>query len=264
MGAPKAEKRIDPEDGAAYTFDELCAYYAGKYKKKAIAEYWEGCKPAGGKKGKDKKDKDKKDKTNKDKDKKDKDKKEKDKKNKDKKGGKGGGKGEQPKAKANAKAKAKANAKAGKQDAMTPHGRRKPVVNEELLKAVIDDVLAQKVKTVTLVQPFETGTPSPDKFKMVESTAPESWDAEGAMLIQALTFSADPYLIVQCKTKKAGDTMEGYVCGRVLASKIDGWYPGDFIGASLPFSTLQVVTKTMITEKKTYPWRLTGMLNEKT
>eukprot|EP00427_Karlodinium_veneficum_P011135 CAMPEP_0169082760 /NCGR_PEP_ID=MMETSP1015-20121227/11716_1 /TAXON_ID=342587 /ORGANISM="Karlodinium micrum, Strain CCMP2283" /LENGTH=409 /DNA_ID=CAMNT_0009142637 /DNA_START=65 /DNA_END=1295 /DNA_ORIENTATION=- len=38
-----AEKRIDPEDGQAYTWDELSAYYAGKYKKKALAAYWEEC-----------------------------------------------------------------------------------------------------------------------------------------------------------------------------------------------------------------------------
>ena len=29
------EKRIDPEDGVAYTKDELFEYYRGKYKKKA-------------------------------------------------------------------------------------------------------------------------------------------------------------------------------------------------------------------------------------
>jgi hypothetical protein len=34
-------KRIDPEDGVAYTYDELAAFYKGKYKKKVIDEYWE-------------------------------------------------------------------------------------------------------------------------------------------------------------------------------------------------------------------------------
>jgi len=47
-----AEKRVDPEDGAAYTYDELAAYYKGKYNKAAIAAYWEECKPLKGKKGK--------------------------------------------------------------------------------------------------------------------------------------------------------------------------------------------------------------------
>lgn len=35
------EQRIDPEDGVAYTFDELAEYYQGKYKKKQITSYWE-------------------------------------------------------------------------------------------------------------------------------------------------------------------------------------------------------------------------------
>jgi len=43
-----ADKRIDPDDGCAYTYDELAAYYKGKYKKKEIADYWETMKPAKG------------------------------------------------------------------------------------------------------------------------------------------------------------------------------------------------------------------------
>jgi len=46
------ERRIDPEDKVAYTWDELSAYYTGKYKKKEIAAYWESMTPAKGKKGK--------------------------------------------------------------------------------------------------------------------------------------------------------------------------------------------------------------------
>jgi quinol monooxygenase YgiN len=41
-----AEKRVDPEDGATYTWDELSQFYKGKYKKKEIEAYWESCKPA--------------------------------------------------------------------------------------------------------------------------------------------------------------------------------------------------------------------------
>ncbi|CAJ1396376.1 unnamed protein product [Effrenium voratum] len=42
-----AERRIDPEDGAAYTWEEFSAYYAGKYKKKAVEAYWEECEKRG-------------------------------------------------------------------------------------------------------------------------------------------------------------------------------------------------------------------------
>lgn len=48
-----APKRIDPDDGAAYTYDELAAYYKGKFKKKDIEAYWENtCYSAKGAKAK--------------------------------------------------------------------------------------------------------------------------------------------------------------------------------------------------------------------
>jgi len=74
-----SEKRVDPEDSTAYTFDEIAAHYKGTYKKSEVKAYWEDtCKPVKPK-GKGK--------------------------------GKGKGKAEaEPKAKAKTKAKAKAEA----------------------------------------------------------------------------------------------------------------------------------------------------------
>lgn len=43
-----AEKRIDPEDGTAYTWEELSAFYKGKYKSNEIDAYWNSCKPTKG------------------------------------------------------------------------------------------------------------------------------------------------------------------------------------------------------------------------
>lgn len=49
------EKRIDAEDGEAYTYEDMCEYYRGQYKKNAMAAYWETCKVAkGSKKGQSK------------------------------------------------------------------------------------------------------------------------------------------------------------------------------------------------------------------
>lgn len=46
--APAPEKRIDPEDGCAYTLDELIAFYKGKFKKAAVIAYFRNtCKPVG-------------------------------------------------------------------------------------------------------------------------------------------------------------------------------------------------------------------------
>jgi malate dehydrogenase len=49
-----AEKRVDPEDGSAYTYEELAEYYKGKYKKAAIQAYWDTCSPVKKSKGKGK------------------------------------------------------------------------------------------------------------------------------------------------------------------------------------------------------------------
>lgn len=49
-----SDKRIDPEDGAAYTWEELSAYYKGKYGKKEVRAYWEECNPVPVKKGRGK------------------------------------------------------------------------------------------------------------------------------------------------------------------------------------------------------------------
>lgn len=40
-----SEKRIDPVDGVAYTFEALSVYFSGKYKKGVIAAYWAECMP---------------------------------------------------------------------------------------------------------------------------------------------------------------------------------------------------------------------------
>ena len=48
------EKRIDAEDGQAYTWEEMTAFYAGKYKKKEIETFWYSCKEAKAEKGKGK------------------------------------------------------------------------------------------------------------------------------------------------------------------------------------------------------------------
>eukprot|EP00928_Gymnodinium_smaydae_P019911 TRINITY_DN17674_c1_g1_i1.p2 TRINITY_DN17674_c1_g1~~TRINITY_DN17674_c1_g1_i1.p2 ORF type:complete len:124 (-),score=39.99 TRINITY_DN17674_c1_g1_i1:584-955(-) len=42
------QKRIDPEDGQAYTLAEMKEYYRGKHKAKEIQAYFEECKPVKG------------------------------------------------------------------------------------------------------------------------------------------------------------------------------------------------------------------------
>eukprot|EP00406_Dinophysis_acuminata_P080709 CAMPEP_0179265970 /NCGR_PEP_ID=MMETSP0797-20121207/29175_1 /TAXON_ID=47934 /ORGANISM="Dinophysis acuminata, Strain DAEP01" /LENGTH=62 /DNA_ID=CAMNT_0020974189 /DNA_START=71 /DNA_END=256 /DNA_ORIENTATION=+ len=49
------EKRVDPDDGVAYTWEEFSEYYKGTYKKKALESYWEGCEVVKSKKKRGKK-----------------------------------------------------------------------------------------------------------------------------------------------------------------------------------------------------------------
>jgi malate dehydrogenase len=49
-----AERRVDPEDGTAYTWEEFSEYYSKQYKKKAVASYWEECEVVKTKKKKSK------------------------------------------------------------------------------------------------------------------------------------------------------------------------------------------------------------------
>merc|ERR1711957_113894 len=44
--APALEKRIDPEDGQAYTREEFALFYNGENSKAEISAYWEGLKKA--------------------------------------------------------------------------------------------------------------------------------------------------------------------------------------------------------------------------
>ena len=49
-----SERRIDPDDGAAYTWEEFNEFYTKQFKKKAIEAYWADCEVMKSKKGKGK------------------------------------------------------------------------------------------------------------------------------------------------------------------------------------------------------------------
>jgi hypothetical protein len=118
-------------------------------------------------------------------------------------------------------------------------------------------------KTVTLLTLIPEGLPLPEHFELVEGPAPvESVLPEGALLLKALCFSADPYLRGGCKSGAVPRPMSGFVSGKVLASKKEGWVAGDFFGASLPFTTVQVLTAEAAA--KTLLWKLTGLVDKAT
>ena len=58
---------------------------------------------------------------------------------------------------------------------------------------------------------------------------------------------------------KAGAVMNGFVAGKVIASKSDAWTEGDFLGAALPFSSVQKVSTAALS--KTMAWKLSDFLD---
>ena len=100
-------------------------------------------------------------------------------------------------------------------------------------------------KTVVLLQNLDAGVPTPEIFKIAESTVKAADVPEGGLLVQLLAVSADPYLRGQIRSTgaiKAGNPMFGFVSGKVLVSHHSGWKADDLFGANLPFSTFQIVT----------------------
>ena len=58
-------------------------------------------------------------------------------------------------------------------------------------------------KTVVLLKNLDGGVPTPDIFKIAESTVKASDVPEGGLLVQILAISADPYLRGQIRSTGA-------------------------------------------------------------
>jgi NADPH-dependent curcumin reductase len=120
--------------------------------------------------------------------------------------------------------------------------------------------------TITLAASINEGIPSADNFRVVSSAAPTA-DAltDGDLLIRATHFSADPYQRSSIRSdrpnaKKVGEALTGFISGVVVASQNAAWVAGDLFGASLPLTTIQVVTPAILS--RTVFWKLTGFCTE--
>ena len=121
-------------------------------------------------------------------------------------------------------------------------------------------------KSVKLVEPFDSGMPGPEHFRVdvEELSAPTE---EGSVQLQLTAVSADPFLRGRMKTKakggvmSAGETMTGFVVGKVVVSNGNSkWKVGDLFGASLPFTSVQNLTSTQLS--RTLIWKLTDYVSE--
>lgn len=125
-------------------------------------------------------------------------------------------------------------------------------------------------KTLILKKYCDEGHPSAENFDFVTSTVHVDQISDDDIVIQVLAMSADPYLRGHVKSPVAakvvpgtiglGQPMNGFIAGKIIASKNNDWVVGDLIGAALPFSTIQVVPKAILSQ--TVSWKLTGLIDE--
>uniref|UniRef100_A0A7S2RJG2 Enoyl reductase (ER) domain-containing protein n=1 Tax=Mucochytrium quahogii TaxID=96639 RepID=A0A7S2RJG2_9STRA len=125
-------------------------------------------------------------------------------------------------------------------------------------------IMPSTTKSVYIKHFVDAGVPEEEDFEIVESQVDTSSLEDGQVVVQVLYMSVDPYLRGGMKSqgapKDAGRRLiEGFVSGKVAASKNPKWTVGDFFGANLPFSTLQVISP----DSKRM-WKLTGLVSEET
>ena len=112
---------------------------------------------------------------------------------------------------------------------------------------------------VHLVKNVAEGMPGPQHFRIERVAAPPVGDG---ILVELLCLSADPYMRGRMKGGPggfvAGKPLLGYVAGRVIESKVDGWVAGDLLGAMLPYVTVQAISKAKLAT--TQIWKLSGLV----
>ena len=128
-----------------------------------------------------------------------------------------------------------------------------------------------KCKTIWLKAPLDEGIPGPEHIDMVTTELDCSDLGKDCIVVSIKCMSADPYLRGRIKSSNplSGSSgsdgrrvMSGFVSGVVIDSKSKDWKKGDFFGAALPFSTIQILSPEA--RGKTVMWKLNGMVTEET
>ena len=117
-------------------------------------------------------------------------------------------------------------------------------------------------KKIMLKELIPEGIPTAEHFEIVDVTIGEGDLAEGDLLLQTLVLSADPYMRGGFKDGAVPRPVAGFVAGKVVASNSAAWPVGSFLGAHLPYVTLQVVTAAAL--GATMAWNLTEYVTEET
>lgn len=123
--------------------------------------------------------------------------------------------------------------------------------------------MAATSKTLILAASCNAGLPTAAHFRVEEKPAPTADElADGCVLVRLTHLSADPYMRGRIRADRPGSTapgaaISGFVAGVVVASRSGAWAAGDFFGANLPFSTVQVLTPAHLAA--TAMWKLNGL-----
>ena len=93
-----------------------------------------------------------------------------------------------------------------------------------------------------MLKEYPSGAPGPEHFELVEAPIPEPGDGE--VLVRSIYLTVDPYMRGRLRPgpsyaepQKIGEVMVGEVAGEILASKADGFAPGDFVAAHIGWQT---------------------------
>lgn len=123
--------------------------------------------------------------------------------------------------------------------------------------------------TLMLVEAIPEGMPEAKHFDVTydDKALSESDVGDGGILIELLILSADPYMrgMVKATNSYTGSSelprpISGFVAGKVVHSKSEKWNAGDLFGASLGFTTFQVLDAATL--GKTLMWNLTPFISE--
>ena len=115
----------------------------------------------------------------------------------------------------------------------------------------------------TLTKLIPSGLPTQEHFEIVTTDmSNKKCEKDEDLLLSVICMSADPYLRSGCKTGEIPRPMSGFVVGKIIESKNKAWPVGSFMGAALPFSSLQLLNSEILA--KTISWNLTEYVTEET
>ena len=118
-------------------------------------------------------------------------------------------------------------------------------------------------KSINLVSYCDEGIPTAAHFTVATQNVDTADLQEGEFIFHVLVFSPDPYMRSRMKSGGSypiGQAINGFVAGEVILSASSDYPVGALLGASLPFQTIQRLSKTKLAA--TAAWSLGAFLSK--